>query len=74
MTKQTKSQAKFRKSLEVLEINQAEAARLLNVSARTARHWANGTRNVPGPAESFLDYLMLVNISGKVALEILHRN
>ena len=34
-----------------LGLTQVEAARLLSVSARTVRRWAEGSQNIPGPAE-----------------------
>ena len=38
---------------QALRLNQAEAAQLLGVSARTVRRWCDG-EEVPGPAEAAL--------------------
>lgn len=41
----------FRTYLDLLGLSQAEAARLLSVSPRTVRRWAEKPVEIPGPAE-----------------------
>jgi DNA-binding transcriptional regulator YiaG len=49
--------AQFRATLDRLEFNQLEAARLLRVDGRTVRRWIAGDREVPGPVIAFLELL-----------------
>ena len=44
----------LRASLQSLSLTQAEAARLLAVAERTVRRWAEGTQDIPGPAEKIV--------------------
>ena len=39
----------FREAIAGLGLNQTEAAKALEVDARTVRRWAAGEREIPGP-------------------------
>jgi DNA-binding transcriptional regulator YiaG len=52
------SAQQFRETIDVLGLTQNTAALVLGVHARTTRRWANGERAIPGPVDSFLQFLM----------------
>lgn len=59
----------YRAALEVLDLTQTGAARLLGVDDRTSRRWACGERDIPPPAERFLRYLIATGRSGEYAMK-----
>lgn len=59
----------YRAALEVLELTQSGAARLLGVDDRTSRRWACGERDIPPPAQRFLRYLIATGRSGEYAMK-----
>ena len=61
----------YREALARLDLSQVAAARLLGSNERTSRRWANGERDVPGPAVQFLQYLILTGKTGKQAMKVL---
>ena len=61
----------YRTAIETLGLSQIEAARLLDVDARTSRRWASGEREVPLPAVRFLQYLIATKKTGEQAMRVL---
>lgn len=61
----------YRDAIAQLGLSQVAAARLLGVDERTSRRWATGERDVPGPAERFLNYLIATNRTGAQAQRVL---
>jgi hypothetical protein len=50
----------LRKILEMADLNQSEAARLLDVDVRTVQRWISGDVPIPGMAETALRGLLIV--------------
>lgn len=63
----------YRSTIARLGLSQVAAARLLGVDDRTSRRWATGERDVPGPADRFLKYLIASGRTGEQALRALDR-
>lgn len=63
----------YRAAIETLGLSQVAAAHLLGVDARTSRRWASGERDVPGPAERFLRYLIASKTAPDKVLRLLER-
>jgi DNA-binding transcriptional regulator YiaG len=63
----------YKAAVEKLGLTAHEAAVLLGVDDRTSRRWAAGERDVPGPAQQFLRYLVARRTSGHMAIGILGR-
>jgi len=61
----------YRAAIETLGLSQVAAARLLGVDPRTSRRWACGERDVPAPAERFLQYLIATGKTGEKAMRVL---
>lgn len=63
----------YRDAIAKLELSQVAASRLLGVDERTSRRWASGERDIPPPAERFLQYLIATRKTGEQAMKVLER-
>ena len=48
------TESEFKKCLQLLDLSVSAAAKLLSVSERTVRRWADQPEDIPGPAEQAL--------------------
>lgn len=63
----------YRDAIDKLGLSQVAAAKLLGVDDRTSRRWASGERDVPAPAQRFLQYLIATGKTGEQAMRVFEK-
>jgi len=60
----------FCEAIDALGLTQDTAATLLGVHPRTTRRWANAEREIPGPVDNFLRYLVGARMKAANAIRV----